>query len=149
LYRSPILEKKMNCWSKEMKKNIVILVILLSGIYFSSGCLDVNYFFEPEVHVKHVTMDVLRVRYDPETIHAHMDDTIVIKLNGEPEENESNLGLTTHTFTIDEFAVNLIVEKNETVKTVFTPTKRGRFSFYCNIFCGEGHDEMKGLLIVE
>lgn len=132
-----------------MKKNAIILVIFLSGIYFSSGCLDVNYFFEPEVHVKNVTMDTFRFGYDPEVIHVHMDETVVLKLNGEAEENESNLGLTTHTFTIDEFSVNLKVEVNETVKTVFTPTKRGRFSFYCNVYCGEGHDDMKGLLIVE
>ncbi len=30
----------------------------------------------------------------------------------------------------------------------FTPSKVGRFGFVCDNFCGEGHDEMSGFLVV-
>jgi cytochrome c oxidase subunit 2 len=132
-----------------MRRSIVKLLIFLSVIFLFSGCIDLNFFFEPEVHVITVTVDSFRFGYDPDTIKVHMDETIVIKLNGESLNDSVDVDLTTHSFTIDEFDVDLRIERNETGKTVFTPTKRGRFTFYCSVFCGEGHDDMKGLLIVE
>lgn len=30
----------------------------------------------------------------------------------------------------------------------FTPQKTGRFPFHCDIFCGDGHEEMAGAIIV-
>ena len=30
----------------------------------------------------------------------------------------------------------------------FTPRKTGTFEFYCDVFCGDGHDEMDGRIIV-
>jgi len=30
----------------------------------------------------------------------------------------------------------------------FTPTRSGRFEFSCSVFCGDGHDEMNGELVV-
>jgi cytochrome c oxidase subunit 2 len=30
----------------------------------------------------------------------------------------------------------------------FTPQKTGTFPFHCDIFCGTGHDKMKGTIIV-
>ena len=34
------------------------------------------------------------------------------------------------------------------VEISFTPDKVGRFGFVCDNFCGDGHDQMSGLLIV-
>jgi cytochrome c oxidase subunit 2 len=30
----------------------------------------------------------------------------------------------------------------------FTPDKVGRFNFHCDLFCGSGHEDMMGTLIV-
>jgi cytochrome c oxidase subunit II len=30
-----------------------------------------------------------------------------------------------------------------------TPDKVGTFTFYCNIFCGDGHEDMDGTFVVE
>jgi cytochrome c oxidase subunit II len=30
-----------------------------------------------------------------------------------------------------------------------TPDKVGTFTFYCNVFCGDGHEDMDGTIIVE
>lgn len=34
-------------------------------------------------------------------------------------------------------------------EVTFTPTEPGEYTIYCNIPCGEGHDDMKSTLIVE
>jgi hypothetical protein len=31
----------------------------------------------------------------------------------------------------------------------FTPDKEGTFPFHCDVFCGDGHEDMTGMLVVE
>jgi cytochrome c oxidase subunit 2 len=31
----------------------------------------------------------------------------------------------------------------------FTPAKAGTFVFFCDVFCGDGHEEMSGMLVVK
>lgn len=33
-------------------------------------------------------------------------------------------------------------------RLAFTPDRAGRFTFTCNVFCGDGHEEMDGLIVV-
>jgi cytochrome c oxidase subunit 2 len=33
-------------------------------------------------------------------------------------------------------------------RLAFTPDSAGRFTFTCNVFCGDGHEEMDGLIVV-
>ena len=41
-----------------------------------------------------------------------------------------------------------IVPGQET-RLTFTPDKLGSFTFFCDVFCGDGHEEMDGTLTVE
>ncbi len=55
-----------------------------------------------------------------------------------------------HAISIPEFNVNKVMLKKGTTETVeFTADKQGEFSFFCSLFCGEGHRNMKGKIIVE
>ena len=55
----------------------------------------------------------------------------------------------THGFTIDEFNIKVRVEAKETKIVEFTPDRAGRFRIYCSVYCGDGHEEMSGELLVE
>lgn len=33
-------------------------------------------------------------------------------------------------------------------RLAFTPQKAGRFEFFCNVFCGDGHEDMDGTITV-
>ena len=46
------------------------------------------------------------------------------------------------------FASGTIAEGEEKSVT-FTADKKGTFGFYCNVYCGKGHGEMKGKITVE
>lgn len=34
------------------------------------------------------------------------------------------------------------------LRVAFTPRQVGRFAFHCNVFCGDGHDDMDGYIMV-
>src|SRR3989338_8637284 len=45
-----------------------------------------------------------------------------------------------HAISIPEFNVNKVMLKKGTTETVqFTADKKGEFSFFCSLYCGEGH----------
>lgn len=54
-----------------------------------------------------------------------------------------------HGFGLPDFGVSQNLEPGKTTVVKFTANKKGTFSFFCSVFCGEGHKEMKGTLIVE
>ena len=41
------------------------------------------------------------------------------------------------------------IAEGEEKSIIFTADKVGTFDFYCNVYCGEGHGEMKGKITVE
>lgn len=54
-----------------------------------------------------------------------------------------------HGFGIPDFNARVDLVPGKTVEVTFTPRRAGSFVFLCDNFCGEGHDKMTGLLIVE
>ncbi len=53
-----------------------------------------------------------------------------------------------HGFNLPDFDVRGDAMPGETTRVVFTPDKAGTFEFLCDLFCGEHHDIMTGMLIV-
>lgn len=55
----------------------------------------------------------------------------------------------THGFAIPDFNVNVSLVPNEMKTIEFIADKQGTFGFFCSIFCGSGHANMVGQLMVE
>ena len=55
----------------------------------------------------------------------------------------------THGFAIDDFKINVQVQKGQDTIVNFTPDKVGTFDYYCSVFCGVGHLGMRGKMIVK
>jgi cytochrome c oxidase subunit 2 len=53
-----------------------------------------------------------------------------------------------HGFSIPDLGVRADLVPGRTIEVTIAPTKEGRYSFLCDNFCGEGHDQMGGVLIV-
>ncbi|RZI43892.1 cytochrome c oxidase subunit II [Herbaspirillum sp. HC18] len=51
-------------------------------------------------------------------------------------------------FNAPDFGVRSDVLPGAVSRVRFTPDKVGRFVFQCDIFCGAGHEEMAGVMIV-
>lgn len=85
---------------------------------------------------KSFTIKATNWDFEPKEIRVNKGDTVEIKLI-----NEEGL----HDILIKGY--DKTIKDNETV--TFTADKAGEFEFICNIFCGAGHDDMIGKLIVE
>ena len=56
---------------------------------------------------------------------------------------------TDHGFAIAEFGVNATIPAGKTVTVEFVADRQGTFTTQCSVFCGTGHPDMQGTLIVE
>lgn len=53
-----------------------------------------------------------------------------------------------HGFSCPDFKIRSDFVPGKEIELTFTPDKTGRFLFTCDNFCGEGHDDMSGVIIV-
>lgn len=53
-----------------------------------------------------------------------------------------------HGFQLPEFHLRADVQPGQVQRLRFVPDKSGKFTFFCDLFCGEGHEEMSGTLTV-
>lgn len=75
--------------------------------------------------------------YEPSKIIVKKGDLIKINL-----ENISDVD---HTFTLDKFDYTTVVlQPGQTTTIQFIPDEIGTFTFYCAIYCGDGHNMMNG-----
>jgi len=51
-------------------------------------------------------------------------------------------------FNLPDFNVRADVVPDKVTRVRFVPDKAGTFTFVCDIFCGGGHEEMSGKLLV-
>jgi cytochrome c oxidase subunit 2 len=54
-----------------------------------------------------------------------------------------------HGFKMPEFGLRTDIVPDKEARVTITPQKAGQFAFFCDVFCGDGHEEMGGTLIVE
>ena len=81
-----------------------------------------------------------RYRFEPAILEVTEGDRVVLTLRSAD---------TTHGFAIAEFKVKASVPKGGAPVTVeFMASKAGTFPFACSEYCGSGHRQMKGRLVV-
>ena len=106
-----------------------VLVSVL-GIYIKANAL-------PPERVIHITAKNF----------AFSPDSITLK-KGEPVVFEISSGDRKHGFSLRAFGVRSDVLPGKVSRIRFTPDKTGKFSFSCDVFCGDGHEEMTGTVVV-
>lgn len=89
--------------------------------------------------VKEFNMTAKRFEFIPNTITANKNDRVVLHITSIDVEH----GFSLATYDIVE---TLPVGVAKTIK--FTATEVGEFNFFCSVFCGSGHGDMRGKLVV-
>ncbi|HUI99729.1 MAG TPA: cupredoxin domain-containing protein [Usitatibacter sp.] len=51
-------------------------------------------------------------------------------------------------FDVPDFNVRSDIVPGKVMRLSLAPDKAGRFTFLCDVFCGEGHETMNGTLVV-
>lgn len=91
-------------------------------------------------NVQEFTLTAKRFEFSPANITVKEGDTVKLTIN--------SLDVP-HGFAIDELGIKQDIEVGKPTTIEFIATQKGTFRFYCSLFCGSGHREMEGQLIVE
>jgi len=89
--------------------------------------------------VKTFNIIAKRFSFDPNEIIVQKGDKIKLIITSLD---------TTHGLAIPEYDIDIIIAGGETITEEFIADKKGQFDFACSVFCGSGHSEMEGRLIV-
>jgi cytochrome c oxidase subunit 2 len=90
---------------------------------------------------------------DPPVIHItakrfeYRPHTLTLK-KGAPVVFELTALDRVHGFNLPDFGVRTDVVPGRPTRIRVTPDRAGEFVFHCDVFCGDGHEEMSGTLIV-
>jgi len=80
-----------------------------------------------------------RFRYEPAEISVRRGERIVLAFTA--------LDFT-HGFSLPDFQLRADLLPGLVTRVRLQPQAEGRFTFLCDNFCGEGHEEMNGVLVV-
>ena len=119
------------------KKRILLAGVLLASAVVSGLLIDTRANAVPVERVIHITAK--NFQFSP--------DSITLK-KGEPVVFEISSGDRKHGFSLRGFGVRTDVLPGEVSRIRLTPDKAGTFTFSCDVFCGDGHEEMTGTVIV-
>jgi cytochrome c oxidase subunit II len=78
---------------------------------------------------------------------AFTPSEITIK-KGTPVRLELTTEDRKHGFNIEGMNVRADIEPGKVSELVINPQKTGQYDFYCDIFCGSGHESMTGKITV-
>ncbi len=93
-----------------------------------------------EEQVKEITVVAKQFSFDPDPIVVNKGDKVKLILTSEDVE---------HGFAIIDYGINKRFSKENPVIAEFTADKAGEFEIRCSVFCGSGHSDMRGKLIVK
>lgn len=89
---------------------------------------------EREIHLTAKKFD-----FTPDTITLKKGEPVVLVFTSQDRK---------HGFNLRAFGIRVDVNPGETARIPFTPNKTGKFTFSCDVFCGEGHEDMTGTMVV-
>lgn len=95
---------------------------------------------DENVQVRAFNVIAKQFEFIPETIRVKKGNRVVLNITSADVE---------HGFAIDEYKINKTIPAGENVAIDFIAGKVGQFEFYCSVYCGVGHSNMRGKLVVE
>ena len=78
--------------------------------------------------------------FSPSTITVNKGDTVKLTITSTD---------VTHGFFLPDFDVNSTLTAGKTTTVTFIASKTGSFTYSCSVYCGDGHSEMSGVLIIK
>jgi len=89
---------------------------------------------EREIHITAKKFD-----FTPDTITLKKGEPVVLVISSQDRN---------HGFNLRGFGIRADINPGGTAPIRFTPNKTGRFTFSCDVFCGDGHEDMTGTIVV-
>ena len=115
----------------------LVLVSALSLASESTGQSGVRARARADEKVIQIT--ARRFEFAPDKITVKKGEPVVLELKSEDVK---------HGFSLPDFSVRSQVSPGQATRVRFVPDKVGEFTFVCDVFCGDGHEDMEGKITV-
>lgn len=89
--------------------------------------------------VKEFKITAKKYSFEPKIIEVNKGDKVRLIINSAD---------VAHSIVIPEYEINERINVGQTVTVEFIADTVGSFSSFCSVYCGSGHGEMKGEIIV-
>jgi cytochrome c oxidase subunit 2 len=120
-----------------ISKRVFITVALLGTAVLSSLVIYTRANAVPVERVIHITAK--KFDFSPDSITLKKGVPVVFEISSADRE---------HGFNLRAFGIRTNVSPGKVSRIRFTPDKTGKFTFSCDVFCGDGHEEMTGTVVV-
>jgi cytochrome c oxidase subunit II len=81
-----------------------------------------------------------RFKFTPDTIHLKAGEPVVLEITSLDRK---------HGFAVPDLGIDETIEAGKTTRVRIVPPKVATYDFHCSVFCGSGHEEMSGQIVVE
>ena len=97
---------------------------------------------EQEITPSVKEFDIIARKWDfePSTLTVNEGDTVLLHIQ--------SLDIA-HGFRLSAFSVSKYLSPGQTIDVEFVADQKGTFQFACTVYCGSGHNNMKGQFIVK
>ena len=111
----------------------VMVALLFGSALGGAACLAAETPAEIRISAK-------KFEYHPNKVTAKLGQPVVFVLTSEDR---------IHGFKMTDFVLRTDVVPGQETRVTLTPDRAGSFTFFCDVFCGDGHEDMDGTLVVE
>ncbi len=94
---------------------------------------------EEKAAVKEFKMTAKQFAFEPETIEVSKGDRVRLVVTSVD---------VPHGISIPEYGINERLDPGKPAVIEFTADKEGTFTAFCSVFCGSGHSNMRGKIVV-
>lgn len=101
----------------------------------------------PQETSESTTMDNSETIYIKAFQYGYEPGVINLKLN-QPVQLILTTEDVSHGFLVKELGINETINPGNEVTIDIIPTETGEFDIICNVYCGSGHRDMKGKIVV-
>ena len=87
-----------------------------------------------------IRISAKKFEFHPNRVTAKLGQPMVLVLTSEDR---------IHGFKMPDFSVRTDIVPGQETRVRLIPDKAGSFGFLCDVFCGDGHEDMDGTLVIE
>jgi len=120
-----------------VKKNTILSIIIITVLMFICSAGTICAADQKEIVIK---ITAKKFEYSPSSIKIKKGVPVILELTSLDRM---------HGFNCPKLGVRTDIEPGKVSRVRILAQKAGVYGFYCDVFCGSGHEEMTGKIIVE
>ncbi|MFQ6675835.1 MAG: cupredoxin domain-containing protein [Fidelibacterota bacterium] len=125
--------------NKTTSEIIAVVLVLVTTLGVIAATAAYRHFSQPELEL--LARAPEKGNWYPQTLTVEKGENVTITIR--------NVDAVTHGFLLPAFDISLREIKGGETETIeFRADKEGTFPFYCAVWCGDYHMQMRGKLVV-